>query len=274
MISDASSRQGPISPGNVVSAALRIYRDQFKVFFGLALKACLWALVPLYGWGKYGVHTATISRMAHQTLINQPETPRQSYKQLNPKLWSFLGVGFLAILAIGTAYVILAIAGSIVGGLIVFVLSAILSAALGDAGTFIATIIGILVGVCIWLIGFIQVLSRLFIAEIPLAMEANTKASDSLSRSWNLTKSSVGRVQLVVLATYIVTIPLFMIGGWLPQLLLIRLDPTAPITQTLSLLLFFVSLAINIAVIPFWQAAKGILYYDLRSRREGADLKI
>jgi len=274
MISNAPSRQGPISPGNVVSAALRIYRDQFKVFFGLALKGCLWAIIPIYGWAKYGVHTATISRMAYQTLINQPETSRQSYKQLNPKLWSFLGVGFLAVLAIAAAYFVLAIAGTLVGGLIVFVLSAILSPFLGDAGIFIATAIGILVGICIWLIGFLQILSRFFIAEVPLAMEPNTTASSSLSRSWKLTTSSVGRVQLVVLATYIVTLPLFIIGGYVPQLLLIPLDPASPITQILSTLLFFVSIAVNIAVIPFWQAAKGILYYDLRSRREGADLQI
>lgn len=273
-MTSAAARQGPISPGNVVSAALRIYRDQFKVFFLLALKSFFWLFVPIYGWAKVGVHTATISRLAHQILVDQPETPQQAYKQLNPKRWSFLGAILLSWLLIGLAYIGLAIAGTLTGWAIAYGLGEILSLILGETGRFIAAILGIIVGVCIWLIGFVQVLSRLFIAEVPLAMEPRIKALKSLVRSWELTKSSVGRVQIVVFATYIVSFPLFVFSGWLPQLLLISLDPTSPITQVLRTLLFFVSVAANIAIIPFWQAAKGILYYDLRSRREGADLKI
>jgi len=29
-----------------------------------------------------------------------------------------------------------------------------------------------------------------------------------------------------------------------------------------------------VLTLPFWQVVKGVLYYDLRSRREGLDLKL
>lgn len=37
----------PLSVGNVVSAGLRIYRDHFKSYFGISLRATLWSFVPL-----------------------------------------------------------------------------------------------------------------------------------------------------------------------------------------------------------------------------------
>ena len=36
------SQLGPLNPGNVVSAAIKLYRDRFKTFFMLALMATLW----------------------------------------------------------------------------------------------------------------------------------------------------------------------------------------------------------------------------------------
>jgi hypothetical protein len=35
-----------------------------------------------------------------------------------------------------------------------------------------------------------------------------------------------------------------------------------------------IMLFLNIAVIPFWQTVKTVIYYDLRSRREGLGLEL
>lgn len=271
----ATPRQGPISPGNVVSAALRIYRDQFKVYFGLAAKAFLWILVPIYGWAKYGMYTGLMARMAYQTLINEPESVRQAYKQTSPKLWSYLLIGLLLALIFIAAYIAIGVGAAIIGSITGFVLGSVLSAVFGEAGIIISSIVvGLLIFAAV-VIGLLQIASRLFIAEVPISMEPELRsATESIGRSWKLTESSIGRIQLVVLATYLVTLPVILVTNILPQLILLRMDPTSPAFAFLNLVLIVVSIAASIAVLPFWQAAKGVLYYDLRSRREGADLKI
>ncbi|NEP04181.1 MAG: hypothetical protein F6K25_02025 [Okeania sp. SIO2G4] len=35
-----------LSVGNIVSASIRIYRDNFKSYFGIAIRATLWFLLP------------------------------------------------------------------------------------------------------------------------------------------------------------------------------------------------------------------------------------
>ena len=45
----SASTLGPLNPGNVVSAALRLCRDRFKTYFGLSLVAVLWASLPIIG---------------------------------------------------------------------------------------------------------------------------------------------------------------------------------------------------------------------------------
>ncbi|MFK8183048.1 MAG: hypothetical protein AB8B99_06710 [Phormidesmis sp.] len=308
-----ASRPGPISPGNVVSAALRIYRDQFRTYFGLSAKAILWLIIPLigcgiiaaiaiplalargvssssilliilflglllvpisYGGAKYAMHTGLMARMAYQTLINQPETARQAHKQVNPKMWSFLWIVALFILICLAAYVVLGIVSGIAGFIIAFALGSLLSSIFGEAGIIISGILTGVIAFGIFFIGLLQIASRLFIAEVPLAIESNLGAGGSIGRSWQLTQKSIGRIQLIVLATYLVTLPIMLVTNILPQLILLRMDPTSPGYLILNLILVVLSVAVSIAVLPFWQATKGVLYYDLRSRREGADLKI
>ncbi|MBE9059607.1 hypothetical protein [cf. Phormidesmis sp. LEGE 11477] len=274
MISDSSSTPGPLSPGNVVSAALRIYRDRFKTYFGLSARACLWLLVPVYGWAKYGMHTGLIARMAYQELINQPETPKQAYQQVNPKLWSFLGLGILFILIFIATYIVLGIAAVIVSLIVSTLLGPFLSL-IGPSGVLITSIIGGLLFLAIFFFGLLWMASRLFLVEVPLALEPGNDATKSIGRSWALTKNSIVRIQLVVLATYLITLPLLLLTGILPQLLLLpRFEPGTAVYSIVYLILFAVSLAGSMVVLPFWQAAKGVLYYDLRSRREGLDLQI
>ena len=42
----------------------------------------------------------------------------------------------------------------------------------------------------------------------------------------------------------------------------------------LFLLLIGLSFASGALLMPFWQAIKAVIYYDIRSRREGIDLQI
>ena len=86
---------GPITVGNVVSAALVLYRSHLKTYLRLASIAYLWILVPVYGWAKYLAISGTISRLAFQELIGQPESIRDARRHTKPRLWSFFLVAFL-----------------------------------------------------------------------------------------------------------------------------------------------------------------------------------
>ena len=62
MTSASPSNLGPLNPGNVVSASIRLYRDRFKMYLTLSAKAYLWLIVPIYGWAKYCMYTGLMSR--------------------------------------------------------------------------------------------------------------------------------------------------------------------------------------------------------------------
>ena len=269
-----SSRQSsnPLSIGNVVSAALRIYRDHFKLYLGLAFKANVWVLVPIYGWAKYSALSAVISRLAYREVIERPETVDEARRHVMPRMWSFLGAGFLVGLIV-TAVMFLAIfAFSIVGG--------VLAAILGQNAT--AIIILVLLGIVAFLafiIGYIRLVSRLFIVELPLAMEENVTATSTINRSLQLTKGFASRLQGIVFVAFLISLPIsivIQISSTILQLVLSALFSSDSPTFALLylLLLLALSLASGSLLIPFWQSIKAVIYYDLRSRREGLGLKL
>lgn len=264
---------GPLNPGNVVSAALRLCRDRFKAYFTLSIRAYLWLLIPVYGWAKFFVLTGVMARLAFQDVISQPETISDAQRQVEPKLWSFFGLGILIFLIYFAAYLVLLIVAGIGGLLVGFLIGGILSALFSsELGTAFGAVFGVLVGFTIFLIGFVWIVSRIFIAEVVLAIEPTVNASDGIARSWSLTKASVVRIQFVVLAAFLITLPVMLITNYLPQIFLLRAEYGSVAYWTVYLLSLVTSFIGGMIVMPFWQCVKGVLYYDLRSRREGLDL--
>src|SRR4028119_1284519 len=93
----SSGQTGPLSVGNVVSASLRIYRDHFKSYLGLALVASLWLFVPIIGWAKYSAILGLISRLAFGEVREMPETVSDARREVDPREWSFFGAGILTV---------------------------------------------------------------------------------------------------------------------------------------------------------------------------------
>ena len=261
---------GPLSVGNVVSASLRIYRDHFKSYFGLAFVAYLWLLVPIYGWAKYSAIAALISRLAFGEVRENPETVSDARREVNPRMWSFFWAGTLASLIFLGVSVVGAIAITILGG--------------GAAAIFRENylIIGALVAVAViaFLIIYIRIISRLLIVELPLAMENDVSSSSAIGRSWELTKGSVGRIQWIVFVGILVSLPITIFvpgifGAIVGSILTAFLDPTSGIFLIVSNLLTLpVSFGSSALLLPFWQAIKAVVYYDLRSRKEGLGLQM
>jgi hypothetical protein len=102
---------------------------------------------------------------------------------------------------------------------------------------------------------------------LPIAIEAETDASAAIGRSWKLTQGFVVRLQLIFFVAFLITLPLSLvinlISFFLPQ--------DSPLAALLNLAL---SILVGALLIPFWQAIKAVVYYDLRTRKEGIDLEI
>lgn len=266
---------GPLNPGNVVSAGLRLYRDRFKTYLSLSVQAYLWLIVPVYGWAKYFMLTGIMSRLAFQELMQQPESVEAARGQVRPKLWSFFGLGLLMILIGFAAYLGLVVVGGLAGLLAGLATGGVATAVLSsEIGVGIGFAFGFLVFLAIFLLGLIWLVARLLIAEVPLAIEPQMTASGSIGRSWMLSSLSVVRIQFVVLAAFLINLPIILVTNTFPQLTLGSVTPDSAAFWTLYSLSIGLSILGNMVVLPFWQTVKGVLYYDLRSRREGLDLKL
>ncbi len=249
----------PLSVGNVVSAGFRLYRDRFKLYFGLAFQAFLWGIIPIYGWAKFYQIQGIISRHAVSEFAEQPETIESIRNQLDRKMWDFWIAQFLiGLIAFGVNLGL-----SIASGIIV-----------GIAPSLEAIINLVTLGIYLW------VYAHFFITELPLAVEGNMKPKTAINRSWELSKGFVPNIMGIIVVATLITIPLGLIV-LIPILItiptvLINPSPEALLTALGMLvpLLVIAFACIGLLVMPFWQIIKALIYYDLCNRREGTGLQL
>jgi hypothetical protein len=268
---------GSVSIGNVISAGLRIYREHFQLYLGLAFTALLWSFVPIYGWAKNYQIQALISRQVFKELVNEPESVSTTRTQVNNQLWSF----WFAQLLIGLIAFGVNIGLSTVTFIVNFISTTIMRSIAQDNPGII--ILLVLLQVVVRLVTFaiyLWVYSRFFIAELPLAIENNMSSTSCIGRSWELTKGFVARIQLVILVAGLITAPIILlalvpISFMIPSLTNFS-SPEALVSAIFSIV-FLVGILVIVGstlMMPFWQAIKAVIYYDLRSRREGLGLQL
>lgn len=267
----------PLSIGNVVSAGIRLYSSHLKSYLGLALVGALWSLVPIYGWAKSCVINATIARHAFSELIDNPESVNTIRNALNPRLWDFFVTQLLFTLILFGANLALSLLSTVIVIIPILVIRIVFPNS--SAASIISNLISLTINIATFL-AYIWIYSRIMIAELPIAVETNVDAVTTISRSWELTNGSVARIQGVVLVAGLMTAPIFALA-LTPSLLMFPLFMTSKSPEYLvSLVLLFVLvlgilfILANIFIMPFWQAIKAVIYYDLRSRREGLDLQL
>lgn len=300
MSMNPSSRQPitPLSVGNVVSTGLRLYRSHLKPYFSVAVFATLWIVLPilliipfvflfvtqtlglsalwliiplwlvifLYCFSQYLTNSALISRLSFGELIDKPETVNIGRGQLNRRNWSFLFQGIVVGILLFSFYIIC--------GIISFIIAGILGVALTFVNPIFGTIVSVVISVFIILLGMSWFYSRLWLAEVILAVEEGSQVIPSIGRSWELTQTSAFRIQGVFLVTFLVTLPIVIITGYLPQIPLISMEEGSAIYLTVYILSLVLSLVGGAVTMPFWQAIKAVVYYDVRSRREGLGLQL
>ncbi len=266
----------PLSVGNVVTAAIQLFRSHFKQYLGLTLRAYLWVLVPLYGWAKFLMIHAMISRLAFGDLMGQPESEAEARGQLEDKKWGFLGLAFLVgLISFG---VVIAFYFAII---ILILIGVAIVAVVGQDNIAVLVILGIVgfIAFILFLVGITWVYSRLIISELPFAIESVSNAAASVGRSWELTKGYVLRIQGIVIVAFLMTLPLQIITqalAFIFQIFLGRFfSEESPLFLLISILSgYLIGIGSSLFIVPFWQAIKAVIYYDVRNRTEGLGLEI
>lgn len=118
----------------------------------------------------------------------------------------------------------------------------------------------------------IYVACRLLVC-VPPALVEGRGPSDSLSRSWNLTRDYAGRAFLLYLLYLVLSIGLSLIVET-PLTLAVAAARSDPSTLRLWMAIQQVlSVAIDIVIIPFVLIGTSVFYFDLRVRKEAFDLQ-
>jgi len=303
----SSSPTQPFNVGDIVSAAFQLYRSHLKQYLSIAVRATLWLLLPMLGLGlifglavlvaeaqsnlvglivllipvvialfiycgaKAQMNWAIIAWLAYGDLIHQPESTETGRRLLSPRIWRFFWAQVLVSLLLAMVNFGLSTAQQIVLAAIV--------AVLGNQSVLIGLLLTILFLLTTTVYAWFA--ARWSLPELPIAVE-NVPISTSITRSWDLTNGQTMRVLTALFIGLLVTLPLYILA-FLPLVLaLIATAASLAIGNTgailgvvtalvLSLLLL---LPIGLFVTPFWQTLKAVLYYDLRSRREGLDLRL
>ena len=265
----------PLTVGNVVSAGLRIYRAHFLDYFRIAFIGHLWVVVPIYGWAKFAAMNGILARLAFGEVAEKPETEKEARRYIKPRMWQFwiasILVGLIVFVGFMFFYLALVLIGAILGSIIGL-----------DGGNAVNLILLGLFGIIafIFLIfALTWLISRYLIVELPIAVEDGVLAGAALGRSWNLTKGSVIRLQMIFLVAFLISLPITMVIQIASLILQLAMGALAMCgNDALSLIFVLAVLIISFAggalLIPFWQAIKAVIYYDLRVRKEGFGIEL
>jgi hypothetical protein len=305
-----SSPMQPLNVGNMVSAAFVLYRSHLKQYLGITWRATLWILLAfaglslpiglaiaasvggnsavslaglavllavlsiallIYCSAKAQMNMALISRLAYGELVQQPEAVREARRELVPRTWRF----FWAQVFVNLLLAIINFGLTIIQTIIIGIVSAVTS-----SESLISLLLALLLNLAAIIIYF-WFYARWSIPELPIAIE-NLGSSDAVNRSWSLTKANSQRILTALFVAFLVTVPIYllcftplMIAFFALLANLRTQDPMVGIGLLIGLGLSILLLVLlNVFILPFWQALKAVIYYDLRSRREGIDLHL
>ena len=226
----------------------------------------------VYGWARFSLISGLIARLAYREVIEQPETVKDAKRSIKPNMWKLLTAGILMALIIIGAIIPFIIFFSILGGV-----AGLIAEQSPQLGIIIGAVVTI-TAVILFLYGLLWLVSRLLLIELPLAVEENATANSAIGRSWNITKASVGRVQLVILLGTLISIPIFLIStiisGIAQATFAVGIEQVPALAVVGGTLYILSSLASGALIVPFWQAIKAVLYYDLKIRREGMGMDL
>ncbi len=299
MRKSASDPIGTLSVGNVINAAVSLYKSNFSDFFALSLRSVGWILLSLVGlipvivvagalnnvgitvlaavawlgifafcWAKSLNSRGVVARLAYQQLINQPESLLSASNELANSHWKFFGLGLWLSLFIIGIYILASLATGALVGVGVFI-----STQLPNPIGIIIAAIFILAGIVVFFWILLRFYSYWFVAELPIAVERCAGGLDAIGRSRQLSAPFSSRILMIILVGVLIVIPLNIIAT-IPAFAGIGQPPTSAIYIISQVVNLVLSILLELFLMPFWQVIKSVVYFDLRSRLEGADLRM
>jgi hypothetical protein len=277
--SEAGGVLRPLSAGNAVTTALHLYRFHFNYFLKQSAIAHLWILVPIYGWAKCVAMMGLLSRLAFAELIHQSEPVEVAQKKNDRFKWSFFSIFIQVLIGLFVFSLAVVMAISIPVGIVIVTIASQISVfdstsipttALIQATIALVISVLFIVGAWSWFY------SRLIIAGTPLAVGEEMTGRRSIDRGWKLTTANSLRIQGMVMLTFLITLPIVLLSSYIPDLAMmisgIEVEEGSNLEGIIFISSFFTGLVGDVFTAPLWQSLKAVLYYDLRSRREGFDL--
>ena len=297
MLSNDNFSNAPeqLSIGNVISVSFSLYRYRFKTYLKLSLSACLWLLVPVYGWLRFLAISALISRLAFYELIDEPETTNQAFRYVRKKsflalinlifiyfasitVWGFSA--FITFLFIGITIQIDYLSQPIAD---FFRQISLTNNVLLIFIAFISLLLFLLTIIFCIFIPPLWIYLRLFIASLPLAVEDNMNSCKTIQRSWSLTQKYFFRLLTILTIATLLISPLEIWFYLLGELIMFASNKVMPYLAFADaqlflwlddLLILLVSLVNLMILLPFIQSLKAVIYYNLRIYREAFDLQL
>ncbi|MCL1466624.1 DUF975 family protein [Argonema galeatum] len=247
-----------------------------------------WLALNIFCVAKASTNIALISRLAFGELISKPETVKSAGDNLNSRKWKFLWSAFLVGLLMVGAFIALYIA-FLLSVLLVAGLSTFIGRIVTNSYPILALIVYLIAGLLYiavfvgFFAGILWFVARFFISELPLAVETNVGITRTIGRSWELTKGAAFRIVLILSVAYLIVTP-FIALALTPIALIFPSIPISSIASSpeeflrsfsslITVAILLITLA-NTFILPFWQTIKAVIYYDLRSRKEGLDLQL
>lgn len=229
-------------------------------------------VVGIYCFTRSMVCQAAMSRLAFLELCQMTETPKESHRFVRRRMWKFLYAAILFIFLILAVY----LATSIVMGVVVGVVVGAGASAASSGNPLITGLVSI-VAILFVLLFLFWMLARFFVYDTSLAIEEKIAAAETFGLSWRLTKGNAFRVLAVMTITFLVSLPLFLliqIVAAIAQPILAQILPGGLGDVLAFLVGVGIGLVGNLALLPLWQIVKSVIYYDLKSRKEGIDLQL
>jgi uncharacterized RDD family membrane protein YckC len=268
-----------LSIGNIVTASLKIYCLHLSIYLSLTIEACLWLFIPIYGLGKFFTATAIMSRLAFTELIGQPESLQDIKIYTKNRCRLFLFTGLITNLILITTIALWLFLELLILGAIGFFTEKYLNPLSLEYS--IIALTAFLLITTTFVVGVNWIYSRLIIAGVPLAVEEDLSSFEAIKRSWSLTQGflTAYRIQGIFAIASLVLLPILFftqIGSYLIHLLAGYFYPQFSESMMIIYTWIEVSLFLILSCLflPFWQILKTVLYYDLRTKKEGFGLDI
>jgi hypothetical protein len=275
-----------LSIGNVVNLGFYLYRSHLKLYCKLACIAHLWLLVPIYGWAKFYAIAGLISRLAFQDLIGHPETVQAAKAQVNRNFWKFLFTAILVIFSVIILFLAFYIISSLIAGSLFLVISFFIGTSPGlFSNNPLASVLFLIIIVptvaAIYISPF-WFYTYFFVTDLPLVFD-KMNPFQSINTSWKITRGHIKRILGIIFISVLITVPLLtlswfvcslLMGGILGIFFQSFLDNPDNDSLLGVLVFFLLNTVTGVFTMPFWQSVKAVVYYDIRCRKEGLDLKM